>query len=136
MKHTAELFKFIDESKSTFHAVAAAKKRLEKAGYLALNEHDSWHLEPRGKYYVTRNLSSIIAFSVPEQGFAPMLITASHSDSPTFKIKENGTIAVQNQYFKLNTEGYGGMLCSTWFDRPLSVAGRLLVKTEFGLDTR
>lgn len=82
-----------------------------------------------GKYYVTRNGSSIIAFCVPEiiNGFH---IMASHSDSPTFKVKELPEIGVEKKYTKLNVEGYGGMLMSTWFDRPLSVAGRLLVRDK------
>lgn len=82
-----------------------------------------------GRYYVTRNDSSIIAMNVGEQlEDYCFKIAASHSDSPTFKIKENAEIQVRDKYMKLNTEGYGGMLCATWFDRPLSVAGRVVVR--------
>ena len=90
-----------------------------------------------GKYYVTRNHSSILAFKVGNQlDEYSFHVTASHSDSPTFKIKENAEIEVKKKYTVLNTEGYGGMICSTWFDRPLSVAGRVIVKTDSGMETR
>ena len=87
------------------------------------------------KYYVTRNLSSVIAFKIPQNDFKSFHIVASHSDSPTFKIKENAEIEVNNKYVKLNTEKYGGMICSTWFDRPLSIAGRILVKENNAVKT-
>ena len=91
---------------------------------------ETWNLTPGNDYFVTRNGSSIIAFSIPESvvlqnGFR---IIASHSDSPSFKIKENPEMAVEDHYIKLNVERYGGMLCAPWFDRPLSVAGRVIVK--------
>ena len=80
-----------------------------------------------GKYFVTRNDSSIIAFRVPSFNFIGFMISAAHSDSPAFKVKENPEI-VENGYVKLNVEGYGGMLMAPWLDRPLSVAGRIIVK--------
>lgn len=96
-----------------------------------------WKLEPEGKYYVTRNDTSIIAFHIgnalEDYSFN---IAASHSDFPTFKVKEKAGLEVKKKYIKLNTEGYGGMICSTWFDRPLSVAGRVLVKEGDHLETR
>ena len=86
---------------------------------------------------MTRNHSSILAFKVGNQlDEYSFHVTASHSDSPTFKIKENAEIEVKKKYTVLNTEGYGGMICSTWFDRPLSVAGRVIVKTDSGMETR
>ena len=72
-----------------------------------------------GRYFVTRNDSSIVAFTIPETGFTGYRIMASHSDSPTFKIKENPEMEVDHKYVKLNVERYGGMLCAPWFDRPL-----------------
>lgn len=91
-------------------------------------EGKKWELQSKEKYYVIRNGSAIIAFRIPEtkpQGFQ---IMASHSDSPTFRIKENPEMKVEQAYVKLNVEKYGGMLCAPWFDRPLSVAGRVIIK--------
>lgn len=96
--------------------------------FTALEENERWSLKAGGQYFVTRNDSSIIAFSIPENGFDGMRIMASHSDSPSFKIKENPEIEVEKQYIKLNVERYGGMIFAPWFDRPLSVAGRLILK--------
>ena len=80
-------------------------------------------------------MSSVIAFKIPQNDFKSFNIVASHSDSPTFKIKANAEIEVKNKYVKLNTEKYGGMICSTWFDRPLSIAGRILVKENNAVKT-
>ena len=128
IQHVEELFQFIENSPSCFHAIETITKKLNAEGFIELVEGRSWQIEKGKKYYVTRNLSSIIAFKIPENDFKNFHIVASHSDSPTFKIKENAEIEVNNKYVKLNTEKYGGMICSTWFDRPLSIAGRILVK--------
>lgn len=127
-QHIKELFQFIENSPSCFHAIETIREKLNDEGFIELVEGRSWQIEKGKKYYVTRNLSSIIAFKIPENDFKNFHIVASHSDSPTFKIKENAEIEVNNKYVKLNTEKYGGMICSTWFDRPLSIAGRILVK--------
>ena len=127
-QHVEELFQFIENSPSCFHAIETIREKLNDEGFIELVEGRSWQIEKGKKYYVTRNLSSIIAFKIPENDFKNFHIVASHSDSPTFKIKENAEIEVNNKYVKLNTEKYGGMICSTWFDRPLSIAGRILVK--------
>lgn len=125
--YSKELLEFIENSPTCFHVVGMLEKMLREAGFEKLQENSRWPLEAGGKYYVTRNGSSIIAFCVPEviDGFH---IIASHSDSPTFKVKEIPEIGVEKKYTKLNVEGYGGMLMSTWFDRPLSVAGRILAR--------
>ena len=128
IQHVEELFQFIENSPSCFHAIETIRKKLNAEGFIELVEGRSWQIEKGKKYYVTRNLSSIIAFKIPENDFKNFHIVASHSDSPTFKIKENAEIEVNNKYVKLNTEKYGGMICSTWFDRPLSIAGRIVVK--------
>ena len=128
IQHVEELFQFIENSPSCFHAIETIRKKLNAEGFIELVEGRSWQIEKGKKYYVTRNLSSIIAFKIKENDFKNFHIVASHSDSPTFKIKENAEIEVNNKYVKLNTEKYGGMICSTWFDRPLSIAGRILVK--------
>lgn len=125
-----DLIHFIAKSPSTFHAVRGIKAALLYAGFTEIREEDTWQIEKGGKYVVTRNGSALMAFTVPQEGAEAFHITASHCDSPTFKIKENPEIA-DGPYVKLNVEGYGGMIMSTWLDRPLSVAGRLLV-TENG----
>lgn len=130
-----ELFKFIENSPSCFHAIKTITEELKNEGFIELIEGNSWNIEKGKKYYVTRNLSSIIAFKIPENDFVNFHIVASHSDSPTFKIKENAEIEINNKYVKLNTEKYGGMICSTWFDRPLSIAGRILVKENNTIKT-
>lgn len=126
---TAEkLLAFIRKSPTAFHAVDTMRKTLADQGFQELSEKDYWKLTPGGRYMVTRNNSALIAFSIPEDAPRRFHIMASHSDSPTFKIKENPEITVEKAYVKLNVEKYGGMLCAPWFDRPLSVAGRLAVK--------
>ena len=132
-----ELTDFIEQSPTAFHAVQNLKTMMDKDGFQELKEAEKWHLEPDGKYYVTRNNSSIIALKIgnalDEYSFH---VTASHSDSPTFKLKENIEINVAGKYTVLNTEGYGGMICSTWFDRPLSLAGRVMVKDGNSIETK
>ncbi len=124
-----ELLAFLRKSTSTFHAVQNLKEELIAAGYEELLEGKKWEVVPGGKYYVTRNNSSIIAVNVgTELDDYSFNVASSHSDQPTFKLKEFAEIQVNGKYTKLNTEGYGGMLCTTWFDRPLSIAGRVLVK--------
>ncbi len=129
------LFSFIAESPTAFHAAATAAKTLKHAGYLPLNEAESWSLAPGQGYYVTRNLSSLIAFRVPEGDFSGFMMAAAHGDSPAFKIKENALLE-DAHYVRFSTEGYGGMLCASWMDRPLSVAGRVLVRADNGLETK
>lgn len=125
---TAEkLLAFIRKSPTAFHAVDTMRKTLADQGFQELSEKDYWKLTPGGRYMVTRNNSALIAFSIPEDAPRRFHIMASHSDSPTFKIKENPEITVEKAYVKLNVEKYGGMLMSPWFDRPLSVAGRVIV---------
>ena len=127
-KTVEELFSFIEKSPSAFHAVETMRQELENAGYHQLLESESWVLHRGGKYYVIRNGSSIIAFRIPAKGFVGYQIVASHSDSPSFKIKENPEMEAEGHYVKLNVEKYGGMLMAPWFDRPLSVAGRVIVQ--------
>ena len=122
-----ELLNFITKSPSVFHVIDNMKKVLDENGFIELYESYQWDLQEGHSYYVTRNNSSIIAFKLPK-GFKGINIVASHSDSPTFKLKENNKIVVEDKYVKLNVEGYGGMIMSSWFDRPLSVAGRMIVK--------
>ena len=125
--YNKELISFLDKSPTAFHAIANIKTRLEAEGYTELVESAKWELSEGGKYFVVRNDSSIIAFRTPIFDFTGFMISAAHSDSPAFKVKENPEI-VENGYVKLNVEGYGGMLMAPWLDRPLSVAGRIIVK--------
>ena len=125
-----QLLRFIENSPSCFHVIRNMKEELLEAGFVELNEAQQWKLEEHGKYFVTRNGSSIIAFKVPGKDFTGFNIMASHSDSPSFKIKENAEMEAEKHYTKLNVEKYGGMICAPWFDRPLSVAGRILVEEE------
>lgn len=127
-KTTSELLDFIQKSPSCYHAVDNIKNILDENGFCELSEGKVWELKEGGKYYVIRNYSSIIAFKIPQKNFKGFNIVASHSDSPTFKIKENYQIEVDNKLVKLNVEKYGGMIFSSWFDRPLSIAGKVVVK--------
>ena len=131
-----ELFSFIKKSPTGFHAVHELANYLTEAGFECLAEGNTWNLAEGGKYFVTRNQSAIIAFKVSRKDYSGFHIAASHSDSPTLKIKESSEMNVENQYVKLNVEKYGGMLCAPWFDRPLSVAGRIIVKDGNRLTTK
>lgn len=134
METTKRLLEFIEKSPTAFQAVEEMEKRLTDCGFQKLSEKEHWDLKPGKKYVVTRNHSALIAFSIPEQECWKFHIMASHSDSPSFKIKENPEIKVADAYVKLNVEKYGGMLMAPWFDRPLSVAGRVIVRKDGKLE--
>lgn len=121
------LLDFIAGSPSCYHVIANTAAELTAAGYVPLPEGERWKLAPGGRYFVTRNSSSLIAFRVPERLTGGFMMAAAHSDSPAFKLKEHAELR-DNGYVRLNTEKYGGMLMATWFDRPLSAAGRLFVR--------
>lgn len=121
-----DLVEFLQESVTPFHAAATAESWLCAAGFTRLEEADYWNLEPGKGYYTTRNGSSVVAWRVPQHAIGGWRIVASHSDSPSWKIKAD---TVENDGCRrLSVEGYGGMIMSTWLDRPLSVAGRLIVR--------
>ena len=124
------LIEFLDNSKTAYHTVKNISEKLEANGYTRLYECDKWTLAEGGKYYVVRDGSSVIAFKNNGGGF---MISASHSDSPAFRVKEDATLGA---YVKLETEKYGGMIHYTWMDRPLTVMGRVTVKTDKGLEVR
>ena len=130
-KYVNELLNFIESSVSVYHNVQLVKEILKNFNYIELEENKEWNLEANKSYFVVRGGASIIAFKVPstQEGF---MIVASHNDSPSFKVKPNGELNA-GSYKKLNTEPYGGMLISTWFDRPLGIAGRVFVKTKEGV---
>lgn len=131
-----ELLAFLDASPSCFHAVKNLSGLLTEAGFTPLAENRRWQIQPGGKYFVTRNGSSLAAFTIPKQGIKSWRIAASHSDSPCLKVKENPEIAVENHYVQLNVEKYGGMITGSWLDRPLSLAGRVVVKEDGRLASR
>lgn len=133
---TQNLIDFIAKCPSCYHAIQNFRELLTDHGFTELLESQSWELKENGTYFVVRADSSIIAFKVPSGDFANFQIVASHSDSPSFKIKENEELLVDGHYVELNAEKYGGMLCAPWFDRPLSVAGRAIVKNGNALETR
>lgn len=131
------LFDFLRHCPTCYHVIDQIRSEMAQKGYKELLEADEWTLESGGKYFVVRNESSVIAFRIPSGAPDGFMITASHSDSPSFKIKENPEIAVEKAYVKLNVEKYGGMLMFPWFDRPLSVAGRVIVRDgECGFNTK
>lgn len=131
-----DLLQFIWDSPSCFHAVKNLKDLLREQGFQELFEEEAYVLQKGGGYFVSRNDSSLLAFRLPEGEGKVFHMTAAHSDSPCFKVKENPEIEVEEQYVKLNVEKYGGMIDSTWLDRPLSVAGRIVVKEPEGLVTK
>ena len=134
---TKDLKKFLDESPVGLYAAANIRGMLLENGYTECQEGSEWKLVPGGRYFVMRNGSAVIAFQIPkEESWAGFQIAASHLDSPTFRIKSNAEIVVENRYVTLNVEKYGGMLLAPWLDRPLSAAGRVLVRTEDGIETR
>lgn len=133
-KVSEELLDFINESPSCYHAVKNLAGMLED--YKELKEDKDWKLKAGGKYYVIRKDSSIIAFQVPKKSLKEVYITSSHSDSPTFKIKSNAAMVSEKHYTRLNTEKYGGMNMSSWLDRPLSIAGRVIIKENGEFVTR
>ena len=132
LKYAQQLIDFLYESPTAFHAVENTKESLKSNGFVELKEVEKWNLEKGGKYYTTKNDSALIAFTIgngeiEETGFK---IVGAHTDSPTFRIKPNAEMVSENSYVKLNTEVYGGLIRSTWMDRPLSVAGRVVIKGE------
>ena len=130
-KFAEEFIDFIDKSPSSYHAVKNCSDILDKSGFIRLDPSKEWKLEKNGKYYIKKTSSTVMAFTVGEEtstdyGFR---IAGSHTDSPCFRIKPNPEMTVEN-IIRLNTEVYGGPILSTWFDRPLSVAGRVILKTD------
>ncbi len=130
------LINFIQQSPSSFHVVKNAEKILQENGFNEIKLEEIWNLEKEGKYYIVKNKSAIIAFEIGKgeierEGFR---LIGAHTDAPCFRIKPNPEIIVEDKYLKLNTEVYGGPILNTWFDRPLSLAGRVSIKTDNPLD--
>lgn len=128
-KKAQDLIDFIYDSPSPFHVIHNVKKKLTEHNFSELHLTEKWTIKKGGKYFVCQNDTSLFAFiighgEIEEKGFK---IIAAHSDSPTFRIKPSPEISVEKSYLQFNTETYGGPILSTWFDRPLSVAGRVSV---------
>ena len=135
----SELIEFIEQSPSMFHAASTARGHLYEAGFTYLPETAAWNVEPGGAYYTVRNNSSVIAWKVGEQATADgyhFQLTAAHSDSPTFKLKNTSELEGPEGYLRLDTEAYGGMIDYTWFDKPLGLAGRVLVREGARIENR
>ena len=125
---------FLDASHSMYHAQNYLVQTLKSEGYTRLMESEAWNLAPGGKYYISRGGTAVIAFRVPNAVPKGFMMTASHSDHPGFKVKENFELA--GTYTRMAVERYSGTLISTWLDRPLSIAGRVTVETETGIETK
>ena len=127
-----ELIDFLYESPTAFHSVLNVEKYLSSEGYIELNESDVWSLKVKGKYFVKKNDSALIAFEVGTGDIKKdgIRMIGAHTDSPGFRVKSNAEMVVEGTYLKLNTEGYGGAILYTWFDRPLGLAGKVMLKGE------
>ena len=124
---------FLEKAVTAYQTICEVKRQLTEAGYEELCETQSWKLKAGGRYFVVRGDSSLIAFQIPgEQEAKGYRIVCAHSDSPCFKIKENPVMQTEQHYLKLNVEKYGGMIAESWFDRPLSIAGRIVVCDHTG----
>ncbi|EMC91114.1 hypothetical protein BAUCODRAFT_80469 [Baudoinia panamericana UAMH 10762] len=135
LRRAEDFVDFLNASPTPFHAVRSAKLRLEKAGFQAIKERDNWtpHLQPGGKYYLTRNASTIIAFALGSKWKPgnPVAMVGAHTDSPCLRIKPVSKRTADG-FLQVGVETYGGGMWHTWFDRDLGVAGRLMVKAQDG----
>ena len=129
-----DIFEFLQEGVTPYHAAATAAAWLDAAGFTRLEEADYWNLEPGKGYYLVRGGSAVVAWRIPDHAIGGWRITASHSDAPGWKIKSD--TVTNDGCRRLSVEGYGGMNMATWLDRPLTVAGRVLLRTEDGVETR
>lgn len=128
MDTVQKLFRFLDESPTCYHAAANAKAALTAVGAVELRESEQWKLEKGTLYVVERGDSALVAFRVPEGPFHGFLMAAAHSDSPTFKVRETAEAASAGNTLRLSVEPYGGGVWRGWLDRPLSVAGRVVIR--------
>ena len=121
-----QLLDFLDASPSCYHAVDNLVRALLAAGYQRLWESQPWDLQVGGQYFVVRGDSTLAAFRVPTKDFRGFMMAAGHSDSPTFKLREEAEVSGTGGCVRLSVEPYGGMIMRSWLDRPLSVAGRVM----------
>ena len=130
-KHISSLLSFLDSSPCNFLAVDSIRNILANNGFSEQSLNSKFNLKQRAKVFFTKNDSAIFAISLGKKSIAEtgFKIIAAHSDSPCFRIKPNAVIKAENGIIKLNTEVYGGPILYTWFDRPLSLAGRVIVRS-------
>lgn len=136
MNYNQGLFDFIKKSPSSFHVINNIKNTLTSQGFECICEKDRWELKPGGKYYTIKNNSSIIAFVLPKGKFNRYQVIATHSDAPSFKVKGTPEVKYKDIYTTLDVEAYGGALLAPWFDRPLSIAGRIVYSGENGIQEK
>jgi len=132
LQFALELLDFINQSPSSFHAVESVKRILDLEGFRELPLEEKWSLSQGGKYFVIRNSSALIAFIVGqgEPDLNGFHLIGAHTDSPSFRVKPLSEIPIEGHYLKLNVETYGGPILNTWLDRPLSLAGRIVLRGE------
>ncbi len=131
-RNARSLMEFLDKSPVNFYAVRTVAERLDSEGFTRLDSRDAWHLKPGGKYYMVKNGTAIFGFTVASEPIASagFRIIAAHSDSPCFRVKPNPEMLSDGGVVKLNVEVYGGPILYTWFDRPLSLAGRVVMRSD------
>ena len=129
-KQAKDLLDFIYDSPTAFHAVETVKKILDENRFKEIKESDKWDLKSKDKYYVIKNDSSIMAFVVGDENIEEtgLRLIGAHTDAPGFRVKPNPQMISEGKYVKLNTEMYGGPIISTWYDRPLALAGKVAIK--------
>lgn len=133
----SDLMRFLDRSSVNFLAAQEVTRRLDNAGFTCLDPSEKWTLEKGGRYYITQNQTAVMAFIVSAEGpDAGYKIISAHSDSPGFRIKPNAQMIGEGGIVRLNTEVYGGPILYTWFDRPLSIAGRVVLRSDDVLHPR
>ena len=135
-KVVRELLDFIDASPVCYYAIKSISETLDAEGYQRLREYQPWKVVPGGKYYTTRGESAIIAFRVPKASIVGFMMASAHSDSPTFKVRQQAEVPSSGNTVRLSVEGYGGAIMRSWTDKPLSVAGRVFVRKGDGLESR
>lgn len=133
-----ELIDFLYKSPTAYHAASSVKDILDNEGFEEIFEKDAWKFKKGGKYYLVKNNSAVIAFKVgngeiEKDGFR---LIGAHTDAPGFRIKPNAEMKTEDHYIRLNTEVYGGPILYTWFDRPLGIAGRVILKGKSALKPR
>lgn len=131
-----DLLSFLDYSPSCYHAAFNIARALTEAGYVRLWEGQTWSLAPGGKYFVLRGDASVIAFRIPQTDISGFQLAAAHSDFPTFKVREAAETVSAGNCLRLSVEPYGGMILRSWLDRPLSVAGRVMVRSGEAIVSR
>ena len=131
-----DLLDFLNHSPTCYHAVQNTVDILTSEGYQPLSETEVWSLREGGRYFVTRGQSALVAFRLPRRDFRGFLLSAAHSDSPTLKIRQSAEAAPVGAIRRLNVEPYGGMVMRSWMDRPLSAAGRVMVRGDRGIESR